>query len=175
MKILKIRDVKTPTRANMYDAGIDFFIPNDYTGKTILQPNESVLIPSGIKVNIPNGYMLTAFNKSGIASKQNLLVGACVIDETLIETNKGRFTAITLNKDFVKNNNILIKGYNIEENIFDFYEFDGFRISGNKEVIKLTFDNDTDLICTEDHMLLTKNRGWIQASLLNETDILITN
>ena len=29
MKISKIRDVKTPTRANPTDAGIDFFVPND--------------------------------------------------------------------------------------------------------------------------------------------------
>mgnify|MGYP000335378496 CR=1 FL=1 len=33
MKISKIRDVKTPTRANSTDAGIDFFIPNDWNDK----------------------------------------------------------------------------------------------------------------------------------------------
>ena len=81
MKILKIRDVKTPVRGTSKSAGIDFFIPNDYIGKTTILPNESILIPSGIQVNIPEGYMLTAFNKSGIASKNNLLIGACVIDE----------------------------------------------------------------------------------------------
>ena len=50
MKISKIRDVKTPTRANPTDAGIDFFVPNDQ--ETIgLKPGESAFIPSGIKVN----------------------------------------------------------------------------------------------------------------------------
>ena len=29
MKITKVRDVKTPLRANNTDAGIDFFVPND--------------------------------------------------------------------------------------------------------------------------------------------------
>ena len=53
MKITKIKDVKTPTRANTTDAGVDFFIPNDYTGKTDLSPGESCFIPSGIKVNVP--------------------------------------------------------------------------------------------------------------------------
>ena len=79
MKISKIRDVKTPTRANPTDAGIDFFVPNDQ--ETIgLKPGESAFIPSGIKVNCPEGYALIAFNKSGIAVKKSLHVGACVVD-----------------------------------------------------------------------------------------------
>ena len=80
MKITKIKDVKTPTRANATDAGVDFFIPNDYTGKTDLSPGESCFIPSGIKVNVPEGYALIAFNKSGVATKKGLHVGACVVD-----------------------------------------------------------------------------------------------
>ena len=80
MKISKIRDVKTPTRANSTDAGVDFFIPNEYDGKTELSPGESCFIPSGIKVNVPEGYVLIAFNKSGVATKKGLHVGACVVD-----------------------------------------------------------------------------------------------
>jgi len=80
MKISKIRDVKTPTRANPTDAGIDFFIPNDYEGKTELFPGESCFIPSGVKVNCPEGFALVAFNKSGVAVKKGLHVGACVVD-----------------------------------------------------------------------------------------------
>ena len=80
MKITKIKDVKTPTRANSTDAGVDFFIPNDYSGKTELFPGESCFIPSGIKVNVPEGYALIAFNKSGVATKKGLHVGACVVD-----------------------------------------------------------------------------------------------
>jgi dUTP pyrophosphatase len=79
MKLAKTRDVKTPTRANPTDAGIDFFIPNTAEQITIL-PGESVLIPSGIKVDVPMNHALVAFNKSGVASKKQLIVGACVID-----------------------------------------------------------------------------------------------
>ena len=79
LKIFKTRSVKIPTRANPTDAGIDFFIPDDFE-KQYLKPNESILIPSGIKVNVPEGFMLTAFNKSGIATKKKLIVGACVVD-----------------------------------------------------------------------------------------------
>ena len=79
MKFAKTRDVKTPTRANATDAGIDFFIPNDMP-VTELRSNEKCLIPSGIKVDVPEGYALIAFNKSGVATTRELQVGACVVD-----------------------------------------------------------------------------------------------
>jgi len=83
MKYSKIRDVKSPNRGTPQSAGIDFFIPNDWNGgmPMDLQPGANILIPSGIKVNVPTGYALIAFNKSGVASKKGLIVGACVIDE----------------------------------------------------------------------------------------------
>jgi len=83
MKISKIRDVKTPIRANSTDAGIDFFIPNDWNnGEPLwLSPGQQALIPSGVKVNVPEGYALIAFNKSGIATKKQLMAGAAVVDE----------------------------------------------------------------------------------------------
>ena len=80
MKIQKTRPVKTPNRGTDQSAGIDFFVPEDYP-TTALQPGESVLIPSGIKAQVPAGYALIAFNKSGVATKQGLSVGACVVDE----------------------------------------------------------------------------------------------
>jgi len=86
MKFTKIRDVKSPKRANSTDAGIDFFIPNDWDdidmigGEKTILPCDSVLIPSGVKVDVPEGYALVAFNKSGVATKKGLQVGACVVD-----------------------------------------------------------------------------------------------
>ena len=80
MKVSRIRDVKMPQRANSNDAGIDFFVPNDFKGKW-LGKNEGILIPSGIRVDVPEGHALIAFNKSGVAVKRQLLGGACVVDE----------------------------------------------------------------------------------------------
>ena len=79
MKFTKIKNVKAPIRANSTDAGIDFFVPEDQ-GTISLTPGDSCLIPSGIKVNVPEGYALIAFNKSGVATKKGLQVGACVVD-----------------------------------------------------------------------------------------------
>ena len=79
MRYSKVRDVASPSRGHGDDAGIDFYVPNDFTPMD-LEPNERVNIPSGIKVDIPSGYALIAFNKSGVATKHGLIAGACVID-----------------------------------------------------------------------------------------------
>jgi dUTP pyrophosphatase len=83
MKYTKIRKVKSPTRGTSQSAGIDFYIPDEWNdGQPYsVSPGGRVLIPSGIKVNVPTGYALIAFNKSGVASKTGLVVGACVVDE----------------------------------------------------------------------------------------------
>ena len=80
MKFLKIRDVKTPTRGTSKSAGIDFYVPNDFK-KCIVRPGDNLNIPSGIKANVPEGYALIAFNKSGVVLKKGLQAGACVVDE----------------------------------------------------------------------------------------------
>ena len=79
LRFAKVRSVTSPSRANPTDAGIDFFVPNDFEAGE-LDPKKSILIPSGIKVEIPFGYMGLFLNKSGIASKKKLLVGAQVVD-----------------------------------------------------------------------------------------------
>jgi deoxyuridine 5'-triphosphate nucleotidohydrolase len=45
-----------------------------------IDPHRDVLIPSGVHVNIPKDKVLIAFNKSGVATKNKLTIGACVID-----------------------------------------------------------------------------------------------
>lgn len=80
MEFAKVRDVKSPNRGTSQSAGIDFFIPEDFP-QTKLHRGDSAFIPSGIKVKVPTGYALIAFNKSGVATKQGLQVGACVVDE----------------------------------------------------------------------------------------------
>ena len=80
MKIQKLCPVKTPNRGTEASAGIDFYVPENFE-TVVLKSGESVLIPSGIKAQVPRGYALVAFNKSGVAVKQGLSVGACVVDE----------------------------------------------------------------------------------------------
>ena len=79
IKFCKVRDVKTPNKGHAEDAGIDFFIPNDFK-EQVLHPSEDILIPSGIKAIIPTGWCMIAFNKSGVATKMKLRAGAVLVD-----------------------------------------------------------------------------------------------
>ena len=71
-----------PTRANPSDAGLDLRWTPTEAAETVMTvlPGESVLIPTGCKFAIPHAYMMEIKNKSGIAYKRQLLVGACVVD-----------------------------------------------------------------------------------------------
>lgn len=106
LKFTRIRGVKAPTRATPGSAGIDLYVPYDLTkidmNKTmeitkcnirvdtsiengnvtniVTAPGESCVVPSGIKVNVPEGYVLKIENRSSVAARKGLLVGACVID-----------------------------------------------------------------------------------------------
>ena len=71
-----------PVRANPSDAGLDLrWTPSEASEcALVIQPNESVLVPTGCKFAIPHGYMMEIMNKSGVAYKKKLIVGACVVD-----------------------------------------------------------------------------------------------
>lgn len=104
----RVRDVKSPNRANYGDAGIDFYVPkltkedieaihvnkemldkgymmyekskNDSL-VLLLKPGARVLIPSGVRVLIdPKESMLMVANKSGISTKTGLVYTAEIID-----------------------------------------------------------------------------------------------
>lgn len=75
----KTRDVKSPARGTKYSAGLDFFVPNDYV-ETVILPGQQAIIPTGIKVSMDPDWVLIGFNKSGVATKKQFLIGACVID-----------------------------------------------------------------------------------------------
>jgi dUTP pyrophosphatase len=78
LKIKKVRNVITPNYGHSKDAGLDFYIPEECG--TILAPGDSSKIPSGIIMDIPEGWMGLFLNKSSGASQLDLLVGAQVID-----------------------------------------------------------------------------------------------
>ncbi len=89
LNVYKVRKgAKLPRRAHEYDAGADvFYCPTkegpgwpEYLDVLAIDSGESVLVPTGIKVGVPEGFMLEVKNKSGIAYKRQLVVGSCVID-----------------------------------------------------------------------------------------------
>jgi dUTP pyrophosphatase len=70
-----------PKRANPSDAGLDVFYSPEFEGQAVsVNPGECSIIPTGLRFGVPHGYMLEVKNRSSVAAKQSLLVGACVID-----------------------------------------------------------------------------------------------
>ena len=82
------QDVVPPTRANPSDAGLDLFfnpepigiIVHESNDSITIEPGQSVLVPTGYRFGVPHGYMLEIKNRSSVAYKRSLLVGACVVD-----------------------------------------------------------------------------------------------
>lgn len=96
-KFFKVRNVKSPERGSALSAGIDFFIPEDFEPK-LVKVGEDCLIPSGIIVKIPHGYMFMGADKSGVVTSYDsklkaripvkhdipysmFIIGAKIIDE----------------------------------------------------------------------------------------------
>lgn len=69
-----------PTRANPSDAGLDLFFNPQSEKELDIPPGECALLQTGCRFGIPHGYMLEIKNRSGVAAKRSLLVGACVVD-----------------------------------------------------------------------------------------------
>lgn len=61
-------NVSLPKRATSGSAGYDFFAPKGYT----LLPGETVKIPTGIRVKIDDGWVLTIFPRSSLGFKYKL-------------------------------------------------------------------------------------------------------
>jgi len=75
-------DVMPPTRGHPSDAGLDvYYCPeSEKRSNRRLDPGLSVILPTGLRFGVPHGYMLEVKNRSSMASKRSLVVGACVID-----------------------------------------------------------------------------------------------
>ena len=70
--------VKVPSRSNPSDAGLDVYA--NVRDPIVIEPRESAIIPTGLKFGIPHGYMLQVMNRSSVAAKRSLIVGAHVVD-----------------------------------------------------------------------------------------------
>ena len=82
VRVFKVRpDAKLPVRAHETDAGMDFFFCPPENAIRRIEPGGSAVLDTGVKIEVPSGMMLQIMNKSGIASKMQLITGACVVDQ----------------------------------------------------------------------------------------------
>jgi dUTP pyrophosphatase len=95
LEYAKVRDnVRAPSRAHPSDAGLDVFLNVEKVGDCqvrylhggvkkygiVIQPGESKILPTGIRLGIPHGYYVRIENRSSMSAKHDLLVGGGVVD-----------------------------------------------------------------------------------------------
>lgn len=159
---------KMPGRANPSDAGCDVYSPGEYK----ISPRGDVLIPLGWRCEFPEGYVLYMAEKSGVATKLKLDIGACLHGDEKVWTTSGLISVKDLTIEHKTKEEIKILSYNRETNEIELSDFEGFRISKTTECFELTFDDGSTIKCSEDHRFLT-TEGWIKANELNELHELI--
>jgi dUTP pyrophosphatase len=67
-------EAKLPERAHPYDAGLDLFAAEDCS----IPPYGQDLIPTGIRLAIPDGYVGLIWDKSGLASQGFTTMGGVI-------------------------------------------------------------------------------------------------
>lgn len=72
------KDAKAPVCAYIGDAGNDLFSTVDM----IIMPGERKIVPTGIGMKIPEGFVGLIWDRSGLASKKGITVLGGVIDST---------------------------------------------------------------------------------------------
>lgn len=138
MKLIFEKEVSvaSPQKAHKEDAGIDFYVPYDLNyvikkGKGInigitsntdsdgnnvqvasieVRPHESVLIPLGLKIVIPDSYCLVFFNRSSIAAKRCFYRGAGVIDQNFRGTLMLNLTNVSNETRYILPGEKIIQG-----------------------------------------------------------------
>jgi dUTP pyrophosphatase len=59
---------------------LDLFFNPEGGEEITIQPGTSAVLPTGCRFGVPHGYMLEIKNRSSVAAKRSLVVGACVVD-----------------------------------------------------------------------------------------------
>lgn len=77
LKFIKLKaNAKAPTYGSVYAAGADLYACLE--GDMEIPPHETKLIPTGIAMQIPEGYAGFIYARSGLATKRSLAPANCV-------------------------------------------------------------------------------------------------
>ena len=77
INIKKLTDTAVlPDRGSAYAAGYDLFA--DVAEALEIQPHQTVMVPTGLAMELPEGYWGGIFARSGLAAKESLRPANCV-------------------------------------------------------------------------------------------------
>lgn len=112
--------INLPKRATKGSAGYDFFAPIDFT----LKPQETIKIPTGIRVKIATGWVLALYPRSGLGFKYRLQLNNTVgiIDSDYYMSDNEGHMFVKLTNDSNENKDVSLKaGQGMIQGIF--FEF----------------------------------------------------
>ena len=100
-------EIKLPKRATGGSAGYDFYSPFDF----VLNPGETIKIPTGIRVKINDGWFLGIFPRSGLGFKYRLQLNNTVgiIDSDYYNALNEGHIFIKITNDSKEGKQIVIK------------------------------------------------------------------
>lgn len=113
-------DIKLPKRATKGSAGYDFYLPYDIN----LKPNETILIPTGIRCKMNPNYVLMIFPRSSLGFKYRLMLDNTVgiIDSDYYNAlNEGHIMIKVTNNSLDNKTLELKKGDAFAQGIFMIY------------------------------------------------------
>ena len=67
---------QTPTKGSKYSAGFD--LSADVSEEILIRPRETVKIPTGLAIEVPDGYFGVIAARSGLATKEGLRPANCI-------------------------------------------------------------------------------------------------
>ncbi|MFW6281428.1 MAG: hypothetical protein ACOC1O_01365 [bacterium] len=165
-----VRLGELPKYATEGSAGLDLKSAENF----ILQPMQRKLVDTGLKVQIPLGFEGQIRPRSGLAYKHGITVlnspGTidCVPSYQNIKTTEGNKTI----QEILDNEDFEIISWNENKKIEEVDEIKEIWEVGEKEVIKISFNDNTEIFCTKNQLILTKN-GWKKAAELTEEDEIV--
>ena len=109
--------IKLPKRATIGSAGYDFYTPINFT----LKPQETINIPTGIRVKINEGWVLAIFPRSGLGFKYRLQLNNTVgiIDSDYFNSDNEGHIFIKITNDSNENKTVeLNAGQGFAQGIF---------------------------------------------------------
>ena len=109
--------IKLPKRATIGSAGYDFYTPINFT----LKPQETINIPTGIRVKINEGWFLAIFPRSGLGFKYRLQLNNTVgiIDSDYFNSDNEGHIFIKITNDSNENKTVeVLPGQGIAQGIF---------------------------------------------------------
>lgn len=112
----------------------------------------------------------------GIIRSSNLCLDGDTLVKCRIDGVEKEFDMVTIDVLFKNGEKIEVLSRDLDNDVDEWCLVENSGMTNtNAETIKITDENGCFIICTEDHLVWTQNRGYVRAGDLEENDILLLN